>query len=173
MVGRSAALQHGRNCSLKLAKGLLFLLVLAPLVVAIVRLVAGLAGVTERRRLGMLLISCAAVLCVWVVVLGMTLPRQVDARNWPTAWVGLDLMEACCLAATGFLLLKRDIRVCAVAGAAAALFAVDAWFDVTTAPAKTDYLLAMVFGIGIELPIATVCALTAWTAPRRFGPPPP
>jgi hypothetical protein len=158
---------------LKLAKGILLLLVLAPLVVAMVRLVAGLARVTERRWLGRLLISCAAVLCVWMVVLGLTLPHQVDARHWRAAWIGLDLMEACCLAGTGFLLLKRDLRVGAVAGAAAALLAVDAWFDVTTAQAGADYLLAMAFGTAIELPVATVCAVIAWTAPRRFGLPPP
>jgi hypothetical protein len=102
------------------------------------------------------------------VLLGMTLPAEVDARHWATAWIGLDAMEAGCLAATGALTLRRDPRVGAVAGAAAALLTVDAWFDMTTAQRGLPYLTAIILGFGIELPLAVVCALIAWNSPRRF-----
>lgn len=118
----------------------------------------------------MLLTGCAGALCVWMVLLGITLPAEVNARHWATAWVGLDAMEACCLAATGVLTLRGDSRVGAVAGAAAALLTADAWFDVTTAQMGSDYLIAIILGLGIELPLALICALIAWNAPHRIRP---
>lgn len=156
---------------MKLVEGLVLVFVLVPMVVAAVRLVVPRTRVMNGRWMGMLLIGCAASLCVWMVVLGLTLPRQFDARHWRAAWIGLDGMEACCLAATGFLTLKRDSRVGAVAGAAAALLTVDAWFDMTTAEVGANYLIALFFGVAFELPLATICALIAWQAPRRFAPP--
>ena len=126
-------------------------------------------GTVTMRRAGMLLIACACALCVWMVPLGRALPAEVNARHWPTAWIGLDVMEACCLAATGILTLKRNTHVGAVAGATTALLAVDAWFDITTAQMGSDYLMAMVLGLGVELPLAVVCGLIAWHGPRRFA----
>jgi hypothetical protein len=117
----------------------------------------------------MVLLFCAVALGLWMVPLGMTLPAQVDARHWPWTWLGLDTLEACSLAATGILTLRRDLRVGAVAGAAAAFLIADAWFDVTTAQKGFEYSLALVLAGGIELPLALLCFVLAWTAPRRFA----
>ncbi len=153
-----------------LLKDLCYVVLLAGIVIAVVGIVAEWSGPQHIRRAGVLLIACAAALCGWMVLLGITLPPEVNARHWATAWVGLDAMEASCLAATGVLILRRDSRVGAVAGAAAALLTADAWFDVTTAQMGSDALIAIILGLGIELPLAIVCAMIAWKAPRRFTP---
>jgi hypothetical protein len=121
------------------------------------------------RRTGVLLLSCAAALCVWIVPLSLLLPAHVDARHWPWAWVGLDTMEAVSLAATGILTLRRDPRVGAVAGAATALLLADAWFDITTAQMGSAVVLALILAGVAELPLATLCAWLAWKAPVRFA----
>src|SRR5579875_528508 len=110
------------------------------------------------RRAGVLLLLCAAALCVWIVPLSLLLPAHVDARHWPWAWVGLDTMEAVSLAATGVLTLRRDPRVGAVAGAATALLLADAWFDITTAQMGSAVVLALILAGVAELPLATLCA---------------
>jgi hypothetical protein len=153
---------------MNLLKDLCYVVLLVGIVAAAVPLVADWSGAVNMRRAGLLFIACAVALCLWMVLLGMTLPAEVNVRHWPAAWIGLDAMEACCLAATGILILKRDIRVCAAAGAAAALLTMDAWFDITTAQRGSAYLIAMILGFGIELPLAAVCALIAWNAPHRF-----
>jgi hypothetical protein len=131
------------------------------------------SGAVTMRRAGMLLLACAGALCMWMVPLGKALPAEVTARHWSTAWIGLDAMEACGLAATGILTLKRDTHVGAMGGATAALLTLDAWFDITTAPMGPDYLLALLLGLGVELPLAAVCGLLAWNGPRRFTVPDP
>lgn len=124
----------------------------------------------RARRTGVLLLVVAVAVSLWMVFLGMTLPAQNDARHWNAAWLGLDAMEVCGLAASGVLLLKQDMRVGAVAGATAALLVADAWFDITTAQTGWDYLLALTLaGVG-ELPLAAICALIAWKAPRHCAP---
>lgn len=126
------------------------------------------SGGTALRRAGMLCIACAGALCVWMVPLGKALPAEVTARHWPAVWIGLDVMEASCLTATGILILKRDGHVGAVGGATAALLTLDAWLDITTASPGSDSLLALLLGLGVELPLAAICGLIAWRAPRRF-----
>ncbi len=116
----------------------------------------------------MLLIACAGALCVWMVPLSRLLPGEVKPRHWRTAWIGLDAMEAWCLAATGILTLKRNPQVSAVGGATAAVLTLDAWFDITTAPRRSDLHMALLLGLGVELPLAAVCGLIAWHGPRRF-----
>jgi hypothetical protein len=159
-----------RDRSLHPLKDLCYIVLLAGIVMAVVCIVAEWSGTRHIRQAGVLLIGCVVALCVWMVLFGMTLPSEVTARHWATAWVGLDAMEACCLAATGILTLRGDSRVGRVAGAATALLMADAWFDVTTAQKGSDYLFAIILGVGIELPLAAVCALVAWNAPRRFTP---
>jgi hypothetical protein len=121
----------------------------------------------------MLLIACAGALCVWMVPLGKALPAEVTARHWSTAWIGLDAMEACGLAATGILTLKRDSHVGAVGGATAAILTLDAWFDITTSSRGQDYLRALLLGLGVELPLAAICGLLAWNGPSRVTTPDP
>ena len=85
------------------------------------------------RWAGWALLGAAAVLLPWTVVLGISLPATQSARHWAVAWIGLDVMETTALAVTGWLVLRRDVRVRIAASAAGAFLLADAWFDITTA----------------------------------------
>ncbi|HEX6500690.1 MAG TPA: hypothetical protein VF054_16910 [Micromonosporaceae bacterium] len=125
---------------------------------------AGRSRWWEPARLARALLFGAAGVGAWTAVLAATLPGEASVRHWANAWVGLDTMEALALAATGLLVLRRDPRVAPVAGATAALFLVDAWFDVTTAPAGLDSTIAWLLAIVFEVPIAVGCGVVGWRA---------
>ena len=118
------------------------------------------------RWSGWLLLAGAVVLLPWIVVLGLTLPASKSARHWAGAWVGLDVMETASLAVTGWLVLRRDLRVQMAASATAAFLLADAWFDVATAQPRWDFVQATVLAIVVELPLAVLCGAIAFTAPR-------
>ncbi len=123
------------------------------------------------RWTGRLLLGFALVLLPWMAVLGLTLPSTVSARHWSSAWIGLDVLETAGLALTGWLLLRRDVRVVPAASATAALLVADAWFDLTTAQPRWDYLQAIALALVVELPLAAACAAVAHSAPRWCAPP--
>lgn len=118
----------------------------------------------KPARLARALLVGAAGVSAWTAVLATFLPTEASVRHWAGAWIGLDLMEAAALAAMGVLMLRRDTRVAPVAGATAALFLVDAWFDVTTAAPGLDSTLAWLLAIVFEVPIAVGCAAIGWRA---------
>ena len=118
------------------------------------------------RWAGWCLLAAAAVLLPWVVVLGVSLPTTASAAHWRLAWIGLDVMETTALAVTGWLVLRRDVRVGVAASAAAAFLLADAWFDITTAQPTWDVLQATVLALFVELPLVVLCVVLAVTAPR-------
>ncbi|QIY68669.1 hypothetical protein HEP84_04765 [Streptomyces sp. RLB1-33] len=115
----------------------------------------------EPRCLSLALVGCGVAMLPWLVVLAKTLPDTMRVRHWSTAWVGLDALEALGLATTGRLLLRRDPRCALTATATAALLVTDAWFDVTTSAAGTEFTTAVVMALCAELPMATLCTLLA------------
>ena len=119
-----------------------------------------------RRWPGYVLVACGVALVPWLVVLAVGLPTTATASHWALAWVGLDSMEALGLIATGVLTLRRDQRRPVVAAATAMLLVVDAWFDVTTAAAGSDFGSALAMALGAELPLALICAALALRPPR-------
>lgn len=119
-----------------------------------------------RRWPGYVLVACGVALVPWLVVLAVGLPTTTTASHWALAWVGLDSMEALGLIATGVLTLRRDPRRSVVAAATAMLLVVDAWFDVTTAAAGSDFGSALAMALGAELPLALICATLALRPPR-------
>ena len=121
---------------------------------------------TQWRWAGWALLGAAAVLLPWMVVLGMSLPATESARHWAVAWMGLDVMETTALAVTGWLVLRRDMRVGMAASAAGAFLLADAWFDITTAQPTWDVLQATMLALFVELPLVVLCAILAVTAPR-------
>ena len=126
------------------------------------------------RWAGWGLLFVAALLLPWIVVLGITLPTTVSARHWSLAWIGLDVMEIAALAVTGWLVLRRDIRVTIAAGAAVAFLCADAWFDIATAQPSWDFMQATVLAALVELPLAAICCAIALSAPgwcTRRNPP--
>lgn len=108
----------------------------------------------------------AAVLLLWIAILAATLPSTAHAQNWTEAWIGFDLLESAGLAATGWLVLRRDLRVAVVASATAAFLVADAWFDIVTSAPGWDLAQAAVLAFLVELPLAAVCGVIALTAPR-------
>jgi hypothetical protein len=113
------------------------------------------------RRLGLALVGCGVALVLWVVVLATSQPMTAYVPHWSALWVGLDALEALGLASTGVLLLHRDPRRCLTAAATAALLVVDAWFDVLTSLPGTELATALAMAVGVELPLATLCAVLA------------
>jgi hypothetical protein len=118
------------------------------------------------RWAGWALLGAATVLLPWMVVLGISLPATESARHWAIAWMGLDVMETTALAVTGWLVLRRDVRVVMAASAASAFLLADAWFDITTAQPTWDVLQATMLAVFVELPLVVLCATVAVTASR-------
>jgi hypothetical protein len=133
------------------------------------------AGVrpSTLRFAGWGLVAIAALLLPWVAVLALTLPATAHARNWVGAWIGFDLMESIGLAVTGWLVLRRDLRVVIAASATAAFLIADAWFDVATSQPDWDLAQATILAFAVELPLAAICCVIALTATRWCPPPSP
>jgi phosphoribosylamine---glycine ligase len=95
----------------------------------------------------------------WMVYLAVSLPASTRAWHWPAAWIGLDVMEAAGLLATGILLRRGDVRFCLTALPTAGVLLSDAWFDCATAPPGGGELASVGMAIMAELPAAAVCAI--------------
>jgi hypothetical protein len=122
-------------------------------------------GSSTLRFAGWSFLVVAVVLLLWIGVLAATLPETAHARNWTEAWVGLDLLESAALAVTGWLVLKRDLRVVVAASATAAFLVADAWFDIVTSQPGWDVVQAAILAFLVELPLAALCGVIAFTAP--------
>ncbi|GGU64929.1 hypothetical protein GCM10010211_32540 [Streptomyces albospinus] len=120
----------------------------------------------NRRRVVWGLVGVAVALAVWMVFLGLTLKSHARVRHWDTAWIGLDAMEVVGLLLTGLLIWHRRAAAGPIAAVTATLFAVDAWFDVTTAAKGTDHLEAVAMAAVCELPLAIGLATITVLAPR-------
>jgi hypothetical protein len=119
------------------------------------------------RWVGLGLIGSGLALIPWLFVLAVGLPSSTTASHWPAAWLGFDGVEALGLITTGVLLNRRDPRRCLAAAVTATVLAIDAWFDVTTAAPGADLATAVAMAVGLEIPLAIVCAvLAAGTFPR-------
>ncbi len=118
-------------------------------------------------RITRLLVGCAVVLVGWIGVLSATLGSAETVRHWSLTWVGLDVLEVAGLVATAVLVRRRSPLVASVGAATAALFAVDAWFDVATAATGWPSLLAILLALVFELPLAVLCAWLSWYAAVR------
>ncbi|MET9328553.1 hypothetical protein [Tsukamurella sp. NPDC003166] len=110
------------------------------------------------RGVAAVLLAAGAALTPWLIVLGATLPATITVRHWPLAWVGLDALEALGLLTTGALLLRGASRARQAAAATSTLLVADAWFDVTTAAAGSEFAVALAMAACAELPLAAVCA---------------
>jgi hypothetical protein len=135
-----------------------------------------LAAETPRRRWrqhlpGLALLVSGAAMVPWLTYLAIALPARTSVPHWSAAWVGLDVMEATGLAATGWLVRRGDPRRCLTASATAMLLVVDAWFDISTAGSGLSEAVAM--ALCAELPMAALCSVVACRAVRGQLPPGP
>ena len=115
---------------------------------------------------------CALVLGIWVFFLGAELHGRYNVRNWSSTWGRIDLCQVAGLLATARLVHRRSLAVAPIAAATATLIAMDAWFDVMTAQAGSDWYTALFMAIVIEIPLAVGLALLAWSAPAWCEPRP-
>ena len=88
----------------------------------------------------------------WIVFLGFHLPRFYSAAHWDLAWVGVDGAELVALIGAVVAARRHHHSFALFASTAGTLFALDAWFDVTTAHqgSARGSLLAAAF----EIPFA-------------------
>ncbi|PBD02306.1 hypothetical protein BX281_10570 [Streptomyces sp. Ag82_O1-15] len=124
----------------------------------------------SSRQLGRAFVVLAAVLVIWIFEMGAAPRGHAEVRNWSSSWIGLDVLEVLGLLATAVLLRTRSAYLAPVASAAATLFALDAWFDVMTALAGSDWYTAMAFAVIAEIPLAVTLGAIAVIAPRRAFP---
>jgi hypothetical protein len=120
-----------------------------------------------RGLLGGVLCAGGIVMIPWAIVLATKLPATTLVPHWSTAWVGLDGLEAVGLFTTGALLRRRDPRAALGAAATATLLLVDAWFDVTTASAGGERVVAVTMALGAELPLYALLTTVALRALRQ------
>jgi hypothetical protein len=107
---------------------------------------------TRRRVVETLVIACL-VLCGWIIVLGLTLPRRYDAAHWNLAWVGFDVALLVGLAATAWAAWRRRVVIVLFGTITATLMLADAWFDVTTAR-SSDLWVSATQAVLVEIPFA-------------------
>jgi hypothetical protein len=93
----------------------------------------------------------------WTVYLAMTLPEDIETRNYRWAWVGFDAGLIALLVLTAYLAYRGQRYVAMTATATATALIIDAWFDVMTAPHSGDLLVAVLTAVLGELPLAGLC----------------
>ena len=115
-----------------------------------------------RHRLALLFGVCGVLLVPWTGVLIWQAHGTAGKRSFDSSWIGLDVLEACCLLAVA-LLLHRGHRVTSPAAAAtAAVMTMDAWFDGMSAAPRWAYAESLAMACFAELPLAAVLAWVAW-----------
>ena len=108
-----------------------------------------------RRVRLVLMVGAIIGLTPWNVYLAITLPDKYIAHNWPTTWVGFDILILMFMAATALLgVLRRQLLVL-TAFTTGILLICDAWFDVMTA-APADRWLSVLTAVVGELPLAVL-----------------
>jgi hypothetical protein len=118
------------------------------------------------RWLAPLAVSCALGIVPWIVYLALTLPDKQRADDYALAWVGFDSALALVLAGLAYCAIKRKPATELLAGVAATMLVVDAWFDIVTTEAGTQLAEAVLLAVFAELPLAIICAWTAVNAER-------
>jgi hypothetical protein len=109
---------------------------------------------------------CAVIgMLPWIVYLAMTLPGHARTAHYDIAWVGFDCAMLLVLAGLAVAAFRRHPATGPVAAVAAAMFVIDAWFDVTTSRGG-EFLIALLLAVFAEVPLALVCAWTAINAER-------
>jgi hypothetical protein len=125
-----------------------------------------LFGEKTVRRVRLVFLILAAVLVVWIFMMGSAPQEVATVRNWDSSWIGLDVLECLGLAGTALLLPGRSPYLAPVAAASATLFALDAWFDTMTSLAGSELDVAVFYAAIAEMPLALALAAIAVIAPR-------
>jgi hypothetical protein len=123
---------------------------------------SGVRPARRRRTVALLAIAACAGLLGWSAWLSADLPARYLVGHWDLAWVGFDLLLACCIAATGVLTFKGSPFRAGAAFATAVLLVCDAWFDVVTATGSAYLWSSVLSAALVELPLAAVAGFLAY-----------
>jgi hypothetical protein len=124
------------------------------------------AGWRPARWVVPLFSLAGIVLVPWILFLIRSLPSTHAAAHWDIAWAGFDLGLALLLLGVAVAAWRRSPWLEGAATAAAALLAVDAWFDVLTSSTNVERFVAIGEAVLVELPLAVVLLLLARDAER-------
>jgi hypothetical protein len=86
-----------------------------------------------RRNRVTLMTGGAIALIPWIFYLGLSLPANYVAHNWPATWIGFDCLLIAFMTATAVLGWLRRQLVLLPAFTTGVLLICDAWFDILTA----------------------------------------
>ncbi|RMI32321.1 hypothetical protein [Nocardia stercoris] len=110
-----------------------------------------------NRRIRMVLMVGGAIAMIpWITYLGLTLPDDYQANNWPLAWIAFDCLLVLMMAATAYLGWRRRQLVMLPAFGTGVLLLVDAWFDVVFAQPGEDLTVSLLTALLAEVPLAVV-----------------
>ena len=111
--------------------------------------------IRRRRRLTLeLLWVCTIALVPWAIYLGLSLPRNYDAKHWDLAWAGFDGLEILALGATAYYGWRGRQALIGTALAAATLLICDAWFDIALDLGTPAIWTSVASAVFLELPLA-------------------
>jgi hypothetical protein len=112
-------------------------------------------------------VIASASLLGWIIYLLEVLPTSYRAAHWNIAWVGYDVIMTMTWLATSWAFWKQ--RQVAIPGAiiSATFLVIDAWFDVMTSNAGSDFRIALALALGLELPTALLLMRFARKAVRK------
>lgn len=111
--------------------------------------------------------AAAVVLLPWIIFLAETLPTRQFDRHYRAAWVGFDIILVLAITRTAYMAFRVDPRVQFPAMATAVLLFVDAWFDVTTSANRSQFFIAVVLALFVEIPAAIFSLYLARSINRR------
>src|SRR5258705_12920077 len=113
------------------------------------------------------LFSLAGIVLVpWVLFLIRSLPSTHAAAHWDIAWAGFDFALALLLLGVAIAAWRRSPWLEGASTAAAALLAVDAWFDILTSSTNVERAVAIAEAGVAEVPVAVLFLLIARDAER-------
>jgi hypothetical protein len=113
------------------------------------------------------LLTGAALEILWAMYLGWKLPPHYVAGHWALAWVGLDIAEVSMLLGAAWAAWRQRALLIVFLIAAATMFVLDAWFDVTTASHGGE-LQSVALAVFVEVPSALLLLLVARRAAVRL-----
>ena len=115
-----------------------------------------------RQRLSLLFAACGLLLIPWIGVLIWQQHGDAAKRSFGSSWIGLDVLEACCLVVVAFLLHRGHRATSPIAAATAAVLCLDAWFDGMSAAPQWAYAESLTMACLVELPLAALLAWVSW-----------
>lgn len=91
----------------------------------------------------------------WIIYLSTGITSIVTTHHYDVAWLGFDVLEVSMVAVAAVAAWKHHRSTTIFTGICAAMFAVDAWFDVWTSP-RGGVLGAALLAVCLEAPLVAI-----------------